>query len=101
VAGQEVVEAPSVANQTPADVGLYLSTQQAKAFPKLSLLELEELRTPGQHRARFSSSLYQTFRRPDSCIVDTTSYTGPRTVDHLGDFIAKSKRSNQPSAYRC
>jgi len=53
-AEQKTVEPPSVASQAPPDVAVYLSTQQAKAFSKLSILELEELRIPGQWFTSFS-----------------------------------------------
>jgi len=44
---------------------------QAKSYPKLSVVELDDIRIP------------------ESAIVDTTAWNAPRTVDQLGNFIAK------------
>ncbi|KJA27402.1 hypothetical protein HYPSUDRAFT_131565 [Hypholoma sublateritium FD-334 SS-4] len=61
----------STAAQSPHDLSAYLASMQAKSFPKLSALELEDLRIPA------------------SSIADTNTWTGPRTADHLVDFIIK------------
>jgi protein CMS1 len=62
----------SLAARTPSELGAYLSEMQAKTFSKLSELELEDLRIP------------------ESAIVDTTAWSGPRTLDQLPEFIIKS-----------
>ncbi|KAF8520202.1 U3-containing 90S pre-ribosomal complex subunit-domain containing protein [Hysterangium stoloniferum] len=62
----------SVACLPPGDIARYLSLVQVKAYPKLSVLELEDLAIPV------------------NCIVDTTSYTGSRMLDNIGDFINHS-----------
>ena len=36
-----------MAAQSPHDLSAYLASMQAKSFPKLSALELEDLRIPG------------------------------------------------------
>jgi protein CMS1 len=51
----------------------YLTQHQNKAFKELSSIELEE------------------FRIPESSIVDTTSWSGTRSLDLLPEFIAKSQ----------
>ncbi|KAF9562165.1 hypothetical protein CPC08DRAFT_749593 [Agrocybe pediades] len=57
--------------QPPHQLSSYLASMQAKSFPKLSALELEDLRIP------------------ESAIVDTTSWTSSRTLDELVEFITK------------
>ncbi|KAF8487644.1 U3-containing 90S pre-ribosomal complex subunit-domain containing protein [Gautieria morchelliformis] len=68
----EEAQLPSAACLSPADAALYLSTQQAKALSKLSLLELEDRKIPA------------------SCMADTTTYSGPRTLDHIENFISQT-----------
>ncbi|KAF8590519.1 hypothetical protein K439DRAFT_1329802 [Ramaria rubella] len=63
---------PLIACLPPADAATYLCAQQAKAFSKLSILELEDRRIPV------------------SCIADTTTYSGTRTLDDFGNFIRHS-----------
>jgi protein CMS1 len=50
----------------------YLSTMQAKAFPKMSALELQD------------RQIQENF------IVDTTTWTGSRSLDTLVDFITQA-----------
>ncbi|KAJ3511677.1 hypothetical protein NLJ89_g3958 [Agrocybe chaxingu] len=66
----EFVEGSSSA-QSPAGLANYLASMQAKSFSKLSSIEMDDLRIP------------------EAAIADTTSWAGPRTLDHLTDFIRK------------
>ncbi|KAF8352364.1 U3-containing 90S pre-ribosomal complex subunit-domain containing protein [Amanita rubescens] len=61
----------SVADRSPGELSNYLSSLQAKSASKLSSLELEDI---------LISEL---------SIIDTQAWTGPRTLDHLVDFIIK------------
>ncbi|KAF5391313.1 hypothetical protein D9757_002080 [Collybiopsis confluens] len=67
--GSSNSEQQSIAQQAPSQLAEYLHSVQARSFPKLSALELEDLRIP------------------ESSIADTTGWTDPRTLDHLTDFI--------------
>ncbi|KAG6821162.1 hypothetical protein H0H93_005382 [Arthromyces matolae] len=62
----------SVADQTPAQLSEFLASHQAKVFSNVTVLELEDMRIPA------------------SSIADTTSWTGPRTLDQLADFIIRT-----------
>ncbi|KAF8162990.1 U3-containing 90S pre-ribosomal complex subunit-domain containing protein [Crassisporium funariophilum] len=62
----------SIAAQPPHELSSYLNSMQVKSFAKLSTIELEDLRIP------------------ESSIVDTTTWTGPRTLDQVVDFIMKT-----------
>ncbi|GLB35329.1 putative U3-containing 90S pre-ribosomal complex subunit [Lyophyllum shimeji] len=79
----EVVQ-QSVAAQPPNELSDFLASKQAATFPKVTALELEDMRIPA------------------SSIADTTSWTGPRTLDQIVDFIIKTnptlhKRLSQKS----
>ncbi|KAG6813603.1 hypothetical protein H0H92_009220 [Tricholoma furcatifolium] len=79
----EIVQ-ESVAAQPPLELSDFLASKQAKVFSNVTALELEDLRIPA------------------SSIVDTSSWTGPRTLDQLLDFIIQtnptlSKRLGQKS----
>ncbi|KAG6885069.1 hypothetical protein C0993_006148 [Termitomyces sp. T159_Od127] len=67
----EVIQ-PSAADQSPVQLSEFLASHQAKVFPDMTALELEDMRIP------------------ESAIADTTSWTGPRTLDQLVDFIIKT-----------
>ncbi|GJJ12206.1 hypothetical protein Clacol_006447 [Clathrus columnatus] len=56
---------------SPEFAATYLSLQQKSVYNKLSFLELEDLKIP------------------ESCILNSTSYSDPRTLDNLGNFIEK------------
>ncbi|KAJ3726221.1 U3-containing 90S pre-ribosomal complex subunit-domain containing protein [Lentinula raphanica] len=62
----------SIAQRSPHELAEYMSAMQAKTFDKSTALELEDMRIP------------------DTSIADTTSWTGPRTLDYLSDFIIKT-----------
>jgi len=62
----------SIAERPPHEISEYICTMQSKSFSKMSALELEDMRIP------------------ESSIADTTNWTGPRTLDHLSDFIIKT-----------
>ncbi|THG92932.1 hypothetical protein EW145_g8531, partial [Phellinidium pouzarii] len=72
VEGIDTKEPSSITAQPPAVLAEYLSAMQAKAFSNMSTMELEDIRIP------------------ESIIADTTVWTAPRTLDQLGDFIAKT-----------
>ncbi|KAF5365770.1 hypothetical protein D9758_003151 [Tetrapyrgos nigripes] len=61
----------SIAEAPPHELADYLASLQAKTFKQLSAIELDELRIP------------------DTAIADTTSWSNPRTLDHLTEFIIK------------
>ncbi|KAL1755343.1 U3-containing 90S pre-ribosomal complex subunit-domain containing protein [Schizophyllum commune] len=65
-------EETSVAARTPYELAQYLATAQSKTFKDMSAIELEDMRIP------------------EAAIVDTTIWTGPRTLDNLVDFIMKA-----------
>ncbi|CAK5264288.1 unnamed protein product [Mycena citricolor] len=64
-------EGTTTTDQSPPALAEYLASLQKKAFSKLSALELEDARIPVD------------------AIVDTSAWTGPRTLDNLVDFIVK------------
>nr|GAT61228.1 predicted protein [Mycena chlorophos] len=61
----------SVAEQSPDELADYLAALQSKAYGKLSVLELEDMRVPA------------------TSIADTTMWTDSRTLDNFPDFVAK------------
>ncbi|PSR88913.1 hypothetical protein PHLCEN_2v5062 [Hermanssonia centrifuga] len=67
-----VVEASSVAAQSPSQLLGYLSTKQAKTFSKMSGIELADIQIP------------------ESSIADTTMWSGSRNLDQLPDFITEA-----------
>ncbi|KAF9050689.1 hypothetical protein BDZ89DRAFT_977562 [Hymenopellis radicata] len=67
-----VVLIDSIAGHSPSEISDYLFTLQQKAFPNLTAIEIEDQRIPA------------------AAIVDTTAWTGPRTLDQVVDFIMKS-----------
>ncbi|KII88958.1 hypothetical protein PLICRDRAFT_109960 [Plicaturopsis crispa FD-325 SS-3] len=71
VESKEPVEPMSIAAQSPSMLAEYLSSKQAKTFSKMTAIELEDMQIP------------------EMSIADTTMWTGPRTLDQLGNFIAK------------
>ncbi|KAK1233004.1 Protein cms1 [Marasmius sp. AFHP31] len=68
---REVDEPESLASRPPSELADYLLGMSRKVYTDLSELELEDCRIP------------------ESTIVDTTAWTGPRTLDHLCTFILK------------
>jgi len=66
-----IPEECSIASQGPSELSNYLASMQVKSFPKVSVIELADLQIP------------------ESAIVDTTLWTGPRTLDQLVSFIMK------------
>ncbi|KAG6891034.1 hypothetical protein C0992_010696 [Termitomyces sp. T32_za158] len=67
----EVIQ-PSAADQSPVQLSEFLASYQVKVFPNMTALELEDMRIPA------------------SAVADTTSWTGPRTLDQLVDFIIET-----------
>ncbi|KAG8217451.1 U3-containing 90S pre-ribosomal complex subunit-domain containing protein [Butyriboletus roseoflavus] len=67
----EVVEPLSTAAQPVHKLANYMSAMQAKAFPDLTGLELNDRRIP------------------ETAITDTTQWTESRSLDRLVDFITK------------
>ncbi|KAE9406421.1 hypothetical protein BT96DRAFT_915388 [Gymnopus androsaceus JB14] len=72
IESSESDQSHSPAERPPHELSDYLCSMQTKSFPKMSVLELEDMRIP------------------ESSIADTTSWTGPRTLDYLADFIIKT-----------
>ncbi|KAL0577246.1 Protein cms1 [Marasmius crinis-equi] len=68
---RESDEPQSLAARPPSELASYLFEMTRKVFTDLSELELEDIRIP------------------ESAIVDTTAWTGPRTLDQLSPFILK------------
>ncbi|OCH95631.1 hypothetical protein OBBRIDRAFT_788185 [Obba rivulosa] len=65
----EPVGAPSVAAQPPVLLADYVTSMQAKAFSKMSDIELADIQIP------------------ESSIVDTTMWSDSRNLDQLAEFI--------------
>ncbi|KZT11479.1 uncharacterized protein LAESUDRAFT_642058 [Laetiporus sulphureus 93-53] len=65
------VETPSVAAQSPMLLADYLSSMQAKAFSKMTSIELSDVQIP------------------ESSIVDTTQWVESKNLDRLVEFISK------------
>ncbi|THU99359.1 hypothetical protein K435DRAFT_828182 [Dendrothele bispora CBS 962.96] len=61
----------SIAENAPQGLADYLASLQAKTFKQLSPIELEDMRIA------------------ETSIADTTSWTSPRTLDNLSEFIIK------------
>jgi len=61
-----------ISTNTPDMVHDYISKAQATALPHLSSIELDD------------------WRIPPECIADTTAWSGPRTIELLPEFIAKT-----------
>ncbi|PAV23226.1 hypothetical protein PNOK_0029400 [Pyrrhoderma noxium] len=61
----------SIATLSPAQIAEYLHNLQALSFPKLSAMELDDLRIPS------------------SAILDTSEWVGARSLDQLTDFITE------------
>ncbi|KAJ7098125.1 U3-containing 90S pre-ribosomal complex subunit-domain containing protein [Mycena belliarum] len=81
----------SIADQSPQDLAEYLSALQAKAFPKMSAIELGDLHIPcpSPLSTFFSFAAPSTHCFPAHSIADTSIWTGPRTLDNLVDFVVK------------
>ncbi|KAF5386758.1 hypothetical protein D9615_001815 [Tricholomella constricta] len=74
----------SVVAHSPNELAAFLASKQASTFSEVTAIELEDMRIPA------------------SSIADTTSWTAPRTLDQLVDFIIKTtptlhKRLSQKS----
>ncbi|TFK42903.1 U3-containing 90S pre-ribosomal complex subunit-domain containing protein [Crucibulum laeve] len=67
-AGGDVVHC-TIAARSPSALSDFLCSMQTKTFSKLSAIELGDMRIP------------------ETSIADTTAWTGPRTLDHLVEFI--------------
>ncbi|EIW85250.1 hypothetical protein CONPUDRAFT_117946 [Coniophora puteana RWD-64-598 SS2] len=68
-APEDTSQPTSSAAQSPQALADYMSSLQAKALPSLSTMELDDIRIP------------------ETSIVDTTQWTGSRSLDKLPDFI--------------
>ena len=86
---QDTVE-QTVALESSEKLVEYLAGMQKKTFKDMSELELEDLRLPGECSLRpfFLTGLTG---RLASAVTDTSLWTGPRTLDHLVEFIIKGE----------
>lgn len=85
----EVHETPSVAAQPAHKLADYMSTMQAKAFPELTGLELNDMCIPGEHIQHIRLPVILIELQIETAIADTTQWTESRSLDRLVDFIIK------------
>ena len=86
----QVEQSSLIALQSPLELAGYLAGSQAKSLSRLSRIELEDIRIPGEcgpQRTRRKSSWIDI--QKESTIVDTSPWITERTLDSLPDFIAK------------
>jgi hypothetical protein len=63
----------SISSMSPGIIHQYLLKQQSKVLKDLTEIELDD------------------WRIPEDCIINTTAWVSPRTLDQLPEFISKSK----------
>jgi hypothetical protein len=83
---------PLISRQSPLELAEYLAEFQAKSFSRLSRIELEDIRIPGEcgpQRILIKSQWIDT--QPESAIIDTSPWVAEKTLDSLPDFIAKGR----------
>ncbi|KDQ33539.1 hypothetical protein PLEOSDRAFT_1033067 [Pleurotus ostreatus PC15] len=68
----EGAETRSVTCSSPEELAQNLADMQAKSFSKMTSIELDDMRIPA------------------SAVSDTRSWTGPRSLDNLVDFICQA-----------
>ncbi|KAF4603877.1 hypothetical protein EYR40_001050 [Pleurotus pulmonarius] len=68
----EGAETRSMTCSSPEELAQYLASFQAKSFPKMTSIELDDMQIPA------------------SAVTDTRTWTGPRSLDNLVDFICQS-----------
>jgi protein CMS1 len=95
----EAVEG-SITDRPPHELSRYLNIMQSKCFPDLSVVEMDDLRIPGTPMRERTNVQVQINLQIETSIADTTSWTGPRSLDQLVDFIMKSKQSPSLSPLR-
>lgn len=69
-----------------------MSTMQAKAFPELTGIELNDMSIPGEHIQHTSLPVILIEPQIETAIMDTTQWTESRSLDRLVDFIIKGRR---------
>lgn len=67
----------------------YMSAMQAKAFPKLTGLELNDRSIPGEHFHLIRHLVILIELQIEAAITDMTQWTESRSLDRLVDFIVK------------
>lgn len=67
----------------------YMSAMQAKAFPKLTGLELNDRSIPGEHFHLIRYLVILIELQIEAAITDMTQWTESRSLDRLVDFIVK------------
>ncbi|KAH0830508.1 U3-containing 90S pre-ribosomal complex subunit-domain containing protein [Lanmaoa asiatica] len=85
----KVLEPPSIAAQPAHKLADYMSTMQAKAFPELTELELNDMRIPGERIQHIWLLVILIEMQTETAITDTTQWTESRSLDRLVDFIIK------------
>lgn len=66
-----------------------MSAMQAKAFPELTGLELNDMCIPGERLQHIWSPVILIELQIETAIADTTQWTESRSLDRLVDFIIK------------
>jgi len=86
----QVGQSPLVALQSPSELAEHLAGSQAKSFSRLSRIELEDIRIPGEcgPQRTLGKSPWIDIQK-ESAIIDTSLWVAERTLDSLPDFIAK------------
>lgn len=86
----QVGQSSLVALQSPSELAEHLAGSQAKSFSRLSRIELEDIRIPGEcgPQRTLGKSPWIDIQK-ESAIVDTSLWVTERTLDSLPDFIAK------------
>ena len=85
----EVLEPLSIAAQPAHKLADYMSAMQAKAFPDLTGLELNDMCIPGECLQDIWLPVILIELQIETAIADTTQWTESRSLDRLVDFIIK------------
>ena len=85
-----VEQSSLMALQSPSELAKHLAGSQAKSFSRLSRIELEDIRIPGEcgPQRTLRKSPWIDIQK-ESAIIDTSPWVTERTLDSLPDFIAK------------
>lgn len=85
----EVLEPLSIAAQPAHKLADYMSAMQAKAYPDLTGLELNDRRIPGERTQHNWFLVILIELQIETAITDTMQWTESRSLDRLVDFIIK------------